>query len=78
MGYVFFLVGGAISWSSKQADIVTLSTTEAEYVALIHAAKEAIWLQKFFDELFSKYQVIDMLSANQGVIYVAKDDRFHQ
>ena len=33
---------------------------------------------KFFNELFGKYQVIDMLSDNQGAIYLAKDDKFHQ
>ncbi|KAJ3557079.1 hypothetical protein NM688_g1666 [Phlebia brevispora] len=36
-----FIIGGAISWLSKRQDIVCLSTTEAEYVALSHAAKEA-------------------------------------
>ncbi len=37
-----FIIGGAISWSSKCQDIGCLSTTEAEYIALTHAAKEAI------------------------------------
>ena len=32
-GYVFTLVGGPISWMSKLQDVVTLSTTEAEYVS---------------------------------------------
>ena len=32
-GYVFMLSGGAVSWSSKKQPIVTLSTTEAEFVA---------------------------------------------
>ncbi len=39
-----FTIGGAISWSSKRQDIVCLSTTEAEYMAHTHTAKEAIWL----------------------------------
>jgi len=38
-GYVFTIDGGAISWSSKKQSIVTLSTTEAEYVAATHASQ---------------------------------------
>jgi Reverse transcriptase (RNA-dependent DNA polymerase) len=44
-GYAFLIDGGAISWSSRKQEIVTLSTAEAEYVAATHIAKEAIWLR---------------------------------
>ena len=43
-GYAFTLSGSAISWSSKKQSAVALSSTEAEYIAGAHAAKEAIWL----------------------------------
>ena len=51
-GYVFMVDGGAMSWSSKKQEIVVLSTTEAEYVAATHAAKEAVWLHCLFGEIF--------------------------
>jgi reverse transcriptase-like protein len=51
-GYVFMVDGGAVSWSSKKQELVTLSTTEAEYVAATHAAKEAIWIRRLLSELF--------------------------
>ena len=45
-GYVFNLLGGAISWMSKKQSIVALSTIEAQYMASTHARKEAVWLQR--------------------------------
>jgi len=45
-GYVFNLFGGAVSWMSKKQYVVALSTIEAEYMAAIHASKEAVWLQR--------------------------------
>ena len=44
-GFVFSIHGGPISWRSFLQPITTLSTTEAEYIGVIEAAKEAIWLK---------------------------------
>ena len=40
IGFVFTLGGTVISWASNLQKIVTLSTTEAEYVAATEAGKE--------------------------------------
>ena len=42
-GYVTIITGGAIAWSSKKQQTVALSTTEAEYIATTHAAKQVLW-----------------------------------
>ncbi|RVW60251.1 Retrovirus-related Pol polyprotein from transposon TNT 1-94 [Vitis vinifera] len=47
-------VKGAVSWSSKKQPIVTLSTTEAEFVAATTCACQAIWLRKILEELHLK------------------------
>ena len=44
-GYAFLLNGGAVSWATKWQEIVSLSTTESEYVAVMHASKEVLWLR---------------------------------
>jgi len=41
----------AVSWSSKRQPTVALSSTEAEYIALNQATKEAIWVSRFIAEL---------------------------
>jgi hypothetical protein len=39
--YAFIIHGSTISWSAKCQEIVLLSTTESEYIATTHTAKEA-------------------------------------
>ena len=51
MGYCFFLNGAVVSWSSKKQRTVSTSTTEAEYIALGHAAREAVWIRRFINEI---------------------------
>jgi hypothetical protein len=45
-GYVFKMAGGVISFKSYRQRLVTLSSTESEYIALTYAAKEACWLRR--------------------------------
>jgi hypothetical protein len=79
-GYAFLIDGGAVSWSTKWQDIVALCTTEAEYMAATHAAKEALWLQSFIGELFGlkmNSKPMTLLSDNQSAIALTKDSQFH-
>ncbi|XP_015163075.1 uncharacterized mitochondrial protein AtMg00810-like [Solanum tuberosum] len=50
-GYVFMMGSGAISWSLRKQSIVTLSTTEAEFVAAATCACQAIWMRKVLGEI---------------------------
>ena len=43
--YAFKFGGNTISWKSCLQSVVALSTTEAEYMAMNEAAKEAMWLK---------------------------------
>ncbi|XP_050890858.1 secreted RxLR effector protein 161 [Lathyrus oleraceus] len=42
--YVFMLSGEAVTWSSRKQPIVTLSTTEAEFIAAAGSSCQAIWM----------------------------------
>uniref|UniRef100_A0A3Q7G619 Reverse transcriptase Ty1/copia-type domain-containing protein n=1 Tax=Solanum lycopersicum TaxID=4081 RepID=A0A3Q7G619_SOLLC len=53
IGYVFTLGGSVVSWKTTLQPTVTLSTTEAEYMALTEAAKEGIWLKGLVSNLGS-------------------------
>jgi len=78
LGYAFTLSGGAISWSSKKQSAVALSSTEAEYIASMHAAKEAIWLGRLFTGLQQPLSFpIPLLINNQSAIAIAKNPEFH-
>ena len=50
-GYIFPLLGRAVSWQSKLQKCVELSTTEAKYIAMNEAGKELLWLKRFLLEL---------------------------
>ena len=77
-GYSFHFGCGAISWSSKKQYIIALSSTEAEYIAQTHAAKEALWLRSFIDEVRGTGGgPITINCDNQGAIALAKDNKFH-
>lgn len=77
-GIVCTLGGTAISWISKKQSTVALSTTEAEYQALTEAAKEALWIRSFLQEL--KHPVSEptiIWNDNTGAIALSQDPVHH-
>ncbi|XP_047336163.1 secreted RxLR effector protein 161-like [Impatiens glandulifera] len=49
--YVYTLGDFVVSWKTTLQSTVTLSTTEAEYMALTEAVKEGIWLKGLISDL---------------------------
>lgn len=77
-GYVIKMGTGAVSWSSRLQSIVTLSTTEAEYVAAVSAAQEILWLRNFLTELgYSFSSPSTLYIDNQSALSVAKNPEHH-
>ncbi|KAM2628105.1 hypothetical protein TB2_001483 [Malus domestica] len=50
-GYVFTMAKGPVCWRSILQSSVALSTTEAEYMAVAEAIKEAIWIHRLIRDL---------------------------
>ena len=77
--YCFFLGGAITTWCSKQQRTVSTSTSEAEYVAMSHRAREGVWIQRFLNELLLKEAIrrIEMLEDNETSLTLTKDPESH-
>ena len=78
--YIFTLNGGPVSWSAKRQATVALSSTEAEYIALCQACREAVSLRELLTELgyHKRATTIRIHVDNQGAIALGKNANFHK
>ena len=77
-GYAFLIDGSAISWSFKWQEIVLLSTTKSEYIAVTHRMKEALWLHSLLSEVFGTITMpTTLFSDKQAAIMLMHDHQYH-
>ncbi|GJS47219.1 retrovirus-related pol polyprotein from transposon TNT 1-94 [Tanacetum coccineum] len=77
-GYAFLVHGCVISWKEMLQHVVSLSTTEAEYVALTEVVKEVFWLRGFLEELGVERNAVAVNCDNQGAIHLSQNHVFHE
>lgn len=78
-GYIFNLSGGPISWCSQRQKSVSVSTTEAEYVAASTAARELVWLRQLLNDLECQCEERSVLYIdNQSAIRLIKNPEWHK
>ncbi|XP_073814329.1 uncharacterized protein [Musca autumnalis] len=65
-GYAFILAGGAISWEARKQRTVSLSSTEAEYIAIAEASKEAIYLKGILNSIGLNTENITLYNDSQS------------
>jgi hypothetical protein len=70
---VFTLGGTAVAWRSKLQSLVTLSTAEAEYVALSDACKVVVVLQQTLAFLGFDVRPVPMREDNASALRLAVD-----
>ena len=76
--YVFTLGHSVVSWKATLQPTVTLSTTEAEYMALTEAAKEGIWLKGLVGDLGLHQDQANIYCDSLSAICLAKDQVHHE
>lgn len=76
-GYLFNLFGGAVNLMSKKQSVVSLSTTEAEYMEATHASKEAVWLQRLCSSMGLVQEAIRIDCDIQSAIFLARNPAYH-
>ena len=77
-GYAFIFCGSIIAWSAKKQLTIALSSTEAEYMALTHTGKEAIFLDHLFNNIRIPHLIpMTLLIDNQSTIALAENPIFH-
>ena len=82
MGYIYILSGGAVTWASRKQQAISTSTTEAEYIGLCNAAKEAVWIRNFLQDIGRRTLTGDtratrILGDNQGALRLVLNPEFH-
>ncbi len=70
-GFVCYVAGSPVSWSSRKQSIVALSTMEAEYVALATAAREMLSLRALLSELGLPAGNAQIFVDNSPALFVA-------
>ena len=77
--YSFHISQGVVMWSLKKQYIIALSSTESEYITLVHATKEGLWMHTFLSEIQdAPKETIELNSDYQGAIAPSKDNKLHQ
>jgi hypothetical protein len=77
-GFVTLFFGSPISWLAKKQPLVTLSTTEAEFVALALCIQELLYLRQLTGELQqTSDQPILVHEDNQSTIKIATNAELH-
>ena len=75
-GYACFLAGGAIAYKSKTQSLVATSSTEAEFIAAVTAAKTVKYLRMIMADLgFPQTEPTVIFEDNQSAIHMINSGR---
>ena len=67
-GFVIKLFNSAVSWRSQKQPTVSLSSTEAEYIALTETCKEVLWFIGLLKDMFIDVNIPIVYEDNQSAL----------
>ena len=74
-----FVGGNLVSWRSKKQNVVSKSSSEAEYRAMAQTTCEIVWMRNLLGEIgFPQSNPTMMWCDNQAAIYIANNPMFHE
>jgi hypothetical protein len=76
-GYTFLMSGGAITWYSGKQKCVSVSTSNAEYIALGVAAREALFLKHLLEEMGEECRSVKIMEDNQPTLAMTQNPVYH-
>jgi hypothetical protein len=71
-GMIILMDDTPIFWRSKRQGSVTLSSSEAEYIAISQVLREVMWLRGLYQELFGVTPIIPIYTDNESAIAMVK------
>ena len=74
-GFVIKLSGGVISWVSRKQTCVTLSSTEAEFIALAECCQEILWFKKLLDDFGIETGTVSIYEDNQSCMKLVDQEK---
>ena len=72
-GYVLNINDAPIVFKTKKLNIVTLSTTESEFLGISEVSKKIMWIKNILEFLEVEHEKIKILNDNLGAIRIAKN-----
>jgi PDZ domain-containing secreted protein len=76
-GWLVTMNGGAISWNCRKQSMVTMSSAEAEYVALTETTKEVAWIKRVAEQFgFNSHKPTKIHTDSQSAIAMVNNRNF--
>lgn len=76
-GYLFQLGDSTVCWRARKQNSVAASTTEAEYMALLLATKQFIWLDRGLKEFLKEQIPSAVFTDNMSAIDIAHNPKLN-
>ena len=76
-GSLVTLYGVPVIWNSQRQDVVSMSITEAEYIACSETAKDYQWITQFLNELNIPTKTV-LYTDNEAALKLMKTQTFHR